>query len=206
MTKHISKLLAFLSVAVLMLLTVALAPMFSQAERAPGEAGPTAASLPAESPALAEAQAVLPVVPQSQDQIYLSFAPLVKNASPAVVNVYTAKNVKSRITPMEQLLYGVPAQGSVQNSLGSGVIVGADGVVVTNNHVIQGADSFRVVLSDRREYPAELLLADERTDLAVLKIDLGAERLPTLKFADTRAVQVGDLVLAIGNPFGVGQT
>ncbi len=206
MTKHVSKLLAFLSVAVLMLLTVALAPMFSQAERAPGESVAAAVNQTAESPVMAEARVATPVVPQSQDQIYLSFAPLVKNASPAVVNVYTAKNVKSRVTPMEQLLYGVPAQGSVQNSLGSGVIVGADGVVVTNNHVIQGADSFRVVLSDRREYPAELLLADERTDLAVLKIDIGAERLPTLTFADTRAVQVGDLVLAIGNPFGVGQT
>ncbi|MDP1554569.1 MAG: Do family serine endopeptidase [Hyphomonas sp.] len=206
MTKHVSKLLAFLSVAVLMLLTVALAPMFSQAERAPGEIAPAAAVLPAESQVVAESRITTPVVPQSQDQIYLSFAPLVKSASPAVVNVYTAKTVKSRVTPMEQLLYGVPAQGSVQNSLGSGVIVGADGVVVTNNHVIQGADSFRVVLSDRREYPAELLLADERTDLAVLKIDIGDERLPTLKFADTRAVQVGDLVLAIGNPFGVGQT
>ncbi|WP_291045084.1 Do family serine endopeptidase [Hyphomonas sp.] len=204
MTKHVSKLLAFLSVAVLMLLTVALAPMFSQAERDPGDAIPAAVTLPAESPPLAEVQAV---VPRSQEQIYLSFAPLVKDASPAVVNVYTAKTVKSRASTMEQLLYGVPAQGSsVQNSLGSGVIVAAEGIVVTNNHVISGADSFRVVLSDRREYPAELLLADERTDLAVLKIDTSGERLPTLNFADTRAVQVGDLVLAIGNPFGVGQT
>jgi len=206
MTKHVSKLLAFLSVAVLMLLTVALAPMFSQAERQPGETTEIAAVLPAAPAAGTDSQAAQPVVPQSEAQIYLSFAPLVKSASPAVVNVYTAKNVKSRASTMEQLLYGVPAQGSVQNSLGSGVIVGADGIVVTNNHVIQGADSFRVVLSDRREYPAELLLADERTDLAVLKIDTGTERLPTLTFADTRAVQVGDLVLAIGNPFGVGQT
>ena len=204
MTKLVSNLLAFLSVAVLMLLTVALAPMFSQAERDPGEVVPAAVTPPAEPPALADVE---PVVPQSQGQVYLSFAPLVKDASPAVVNVYTAKTVKSRASTMEQLLYGVPAQGSsVQNSLGSGVIVAAEGIVVTNNHVIEGADSFRVVLSDRREYPAELLLADERTDLAVLKIDTGAERLPTLDFADTRAVQVGDLVLAIGNPFGVGQT
>lgn len=204
MTKHVSKLLAFLSVAVLMLLTVALAPMFSQAERDPGEAGavPAAAVLPAESvpPAAAER------LPASQEEITLTFAPLVRQASPAVVNVYTTKTVKSRASTMEQLLYGVPAQGRVQNSLGSGVIVTSDGVVVTNNHVIQGADAFRVVLSDRREYPAELLLADDRTDLAVLKINTEGEKLPTLDFADTRAVQVGDLVLAIGNPFGVGQT
>ena len=204
MTKHVSKLLAFLSVAVLMLLTVALAPMFSQAERDPGEAGavPAAAVLPAESVAPAAAERL----PASQEEITLTFAPLVRQASPAVVNVYTTKTVKSRASTMEQLLYGVPAQGRVQNSLGSGVIVTSDGVVVTNNHVIQGADAFRVVLSDRREYPAELLLADDRTDLAVLKINTEGEKLPTLDFADTRAVQVGDLVLAIGNPFGVGQT
>jgi serine protease Do len=85
-------------------------------------------------------------------------------------------------------------------------LVGRDGVIVTNNHVIEGADEFRIVLSDRREYAAELLLADERTDLAVLKIDAEAGQLPTLPFADTRDLEVGDLVLAIGNPFGVGQT
>jgi Do/DeqQ family serine protease len=178
MTKHVSKLLAFASLAVLMALTVALAPMFAQAQQ----------------------------VPQSQEQISLTFAPLVRQASPAVVNVYTAKVATARVTTMEQLLFGVPAQGTVQNSLGSGVIVAPDGVIITNNHVIQGADSFRVVLSDRREYEAELLLADTRTDLAVLKIDVGTEKLPILPFADSRAVQVGDLVLAIGNPFGVGQT
>ncbi|MBI1400278.1 MAG: Do family serine endopeptidase [Hyphomonas sp.] len=178
MTKHVSKLLAFASLAVLMALTVALAPMFAQAQQ----------------------------VPQSQEQISLSFAPLVRQASPAVVNVYTAKVATARVNTMEQLLFGVPAQGTVQNSLGSGVIVAPDGVIITNNHVIQGADSFRVVLSDRREYEAELLLADARTDLAVLKIDVGTEKLPSLPFADSRTVQVGDLVLAIGNPFGVGQT
>ena len=83
---------------------------------------------------------------------------------------------------------------------------GRDGVIVTNYHVIEGADDIRVVLSDRREYEAELVLGDERTDLAVLRIDTGGARLPTLPFADTRGVEVGDLVLAIGNPFGVGQT
>jgi Do/DeqQ family serine protease len=86
------------------------------------------------------------------------------------------------------------------------VIVRDDGVIVTNNHVVEGADSFRVVLSDRREYPAELVLNDERTDLAVLKIDTGGDKLPVLHYADTREAQVGDLVMAIGNPFGVGQT
>jgi Do/DeqQ family serine protease len=146
-------------------------------------------------------------LPQSQADIDLSFAPLVREASPAVVNVFTERMVANRVSPMEQLFFGdaIPKQRR-QNSLGSGVIVGADGVIVTNNHVIDGADTFRVVLSDRREYPAELVLADERTDLAVLKIDTEGAVLPTLPYADTRAAQVGDLVLAIGNPFGVGQT
>ncbi|MEL7454431.1 MAG: Do family serine endopeptidase, partial [Pseudomonadota bacterium] len=101
---------------------------------------------------------------------------------------------------------GPQQEQRVQGSLGSGVLVGNDGVIVTNNHVIEGADEFRIVLSDRREYPAELILADERTDLAVLKIDDEAGELPVLPFADTRELEVGDLVLAIGNPFGVGQT
>jgi Do/DeqQ family serine protease len=212
MIKHVSKLLAFLSAAVLLLLTVALAPMFSQA--GPGPAG-EAETLPQAKPANAQIEAVQPAqvaataterLPASQQEISLTFAPLVRAASPAVVNVYTEKKVTTRGMTLEQMMFGVPAQGRVQNSLGSGVIVRADGIIVTNNHVIQGADTFRVVLSDRREFAAELMLADERTDLAVLRINTEGERLPTLSFADTREVQVGDLVLAIGNPFGVGQT
>lgn len=184
MTRHISKLLAAAFLAVVMALTVAILPVF--------------------------AQAVAPVagerVPQSPSEISLTFAPLVRQASPAVVNVYTQKNVASRGMTLEQMMFGVPQRGRVQNSLGSGVIVSSDGVIVTNNHVIQGADTFRVVLNDRREYEAELILGDDRTDLAVLRINPEGERLPVLPFADTRDAQVGDLVLAIGNPFGVGQT
>ena len=179
MTKHISKLLAAIGFAVLTLLIVAVTPLFADAQE----------------------------VPQSRAEMELSFAPLVKLTSPSVVNVYTQKRVASRVSPMEQFFSGgVAPRERVQNSLGSGVIVGADGVIVTNNHVVEGAESFRVVLSDRREYAAELVLADERTDLAVLKIDPDGAILPTLPFADTRAAQVGDLVLAIGNPFGIGQT
>lgn len=195
MTRHVSKLLAAAFLAAAMALTFAILPVFSQ----------TAAETEAE-PAPPVVQTV-ERVPGSPADITLTFAPLVREASPAVVNVYTERTVATRATPLEQLLYGVPPQGrQVQNSLGSGVIVGADGVIVTNNHVIQGADAFRVVLSDRREYSAELLLADARTDLAVLKIDIEGEQLPVLPFANTRDSQVGDLVLAIGNPFGVGQT
>ena len=199
MTRHVSKLLAAAFLAAAMALTFAIMPVFAQ--RGAGEVDVEAA------PVAVPAVQTIERVPVSPTEITLTFAPLVRDASPAVVNVYTERTVATRATPLEQLLYGVPSQGrQVQNSLGSGVIVGEDGVIVTNNHVIQGADAFRVVLSDRREYSAELLLADARTDLAVLKIDVDGEPLPILSFADTRNSQVGDLVLAIGNPFGVGQT
>ncbi len=206
MTRHVSKLLAFLSVAVLTLLTVALAPIFSEAESGRAATLPAAAEVVPAAAASQAAVVMAQTVPVSAEEITLTFAPLVRDASPAVVNVFTDKIVAQRPT-MEQAMYGIrPQTARVQNSLGSGVIVGPDGVIVTNNHVIDGADGIRVVLSDRREFPAELVLADSRTDLAVLKIDTGVERLPALRFADTRQAQVGDLVLAIGNPFGVGQT
>ena len=179
MTKHVSKFLAVAGLCVVALLVLAVSPLMANAQR----------------------------LPETRSEIELTFAPLVKEVSPAVVNVYTQKTVKTGITPMEMLLYGRAApQSRVQNSLGSGVVVRDDGVIVTNNHVVEDADSFRVVLSDRREYPAELVLNDERTDLAVLKIDTGGDKLPVLHYADTREAQVGDLVMAIGNPFGVGQT
>ena len=179
MTRHVSKFLAVAGLCVVALLVLAVSPLVAHAQR----------------------------LPETRSEIELTFAPLVKEVSPAVVNVFTQKTVKTGVTPMEMLLYGRAApQSRVQNSLGSGVIVREDGVIVTNNHVVEGADSFRVVLSDRREYPAELVLNDERTDLAVLKIDTGSDTLPVLQYADTREAQVGDLVMAIGNPFGVGQT
>jgi Do/DeqQ family serine protease len=100
---------------------------------------------------------------------------------------------------------GMP-QNRVEGSLGSGVIVRADGLIVTNNHVIEGGQQLNVVLADRREFPARVVLADPRSDLAVLQIAVKGERLPVLPIADREDVQVGDLVLAIGDPFGVGQT
>lgn len=179
MTRHVSKFLAVAGLLVVALLVLAVSPLMANAQR----------------------------LPETRAEIEMTFAPLVKEVSPAVVNVYTQKTVKTGVSPMEMLLYGrTTPQSRVQNSLGSGVIVRDDGVIVTNNHVVEGADSFRVVLSDRREYPAELVLNDERTDLAVLKIDTEGDRLPVLAYADTREAQVGDLVMAIGNPFGVGQT
>lgn len=149
-------------------------------------------------------------VPQSQAQISLSFAPVVKATAPAVVNIFTTK-IARRQNPFandpffNQFFRNFDATPQVQNALGSGVIVDPSGIVISNNHVIEGADEIRVVLNDRREYAAKVLLADPDADLAVLKLQ-GAEGLPALKFDDSDALQVGDLVLAIGNPFGVGQT
>lgn len=151
-------------------------------------------------------------LPSSQGEITLSFSPLVKRAAPAVVNVYTERVVRRSVSPFaNDPLFGEffgrgPSRDRVEGSLGSGVIVGSDGVIVTNAHVVDGADSLKVILSDRREFEAELVLADERTDLAVLRIETDGELLPTLEYADTRELEVGDLVLAIGNPFGIGQT
>src|SRR5580704_4510415 len=137
----------------------------------------------------------------------LSFSPIVKKTAPAVVNVYSRRVVRTQVDPFWGMFQngGVPQQRIAQ-SLGSGSIVRPDGVIVTNHHVIDGAQEITVVTSDRREWPAKVLLDDPRADLAVLKIDPGAERLPSLAIDAATDVQVGDLVLAIGDPFGVGQT
>ena len=138
----------------------------------------------------------------------MSFSPIVKRAAPAVVNVFSQRTVRTQVDPFWQFFgggMGVP-QNRVEGSLGSGVIVRADGLIVTNNHVVEGGTELNVVLADRREFPAKVILADSRADLAVLKIDTKGERLPVLPIADKDSVQVGDLVLAIGDPFGVGQT
>src|SRR5690606_19853213 len=99
-----------------------------------------------------------------------------------------------------------PRRRQIENSLGSGVIVEPTGTIVTNAHVIAGSDAITVVLSDRREFEARIVHVDERTDLAVLRIDTGGQSLPYLPLGNSDALEVGDLVLAIGNPFGVGQT
>lgn len=135
-----------------------------------------------------------------------SFAPVVRRAAPAVVNISAKRVVRQQVDPFWQLFgMGVPPS-RVEGSLGSGVIVRADGIIVTNNHVVEGGREITVALSDRREFPARVLLADPRSDLAVLKIDVGRDRLPVMPIDDSDEAQVGDLVLAIGDPFGVGQT
>ncbi|MDP2621696.1 MAG: DegQ family serine endoprotease [Hyphomicrobiales bacterium] len=156
-----------------------------------------------------------PQVPESRAEITLSYAPVVKKAAPAVVNVYASRVVRQpgfslfEQDPFFRRFFGpgfgVPRE-RVQSSLGSGVIVSPDGVVVTNNHVITGATDIKIALADRREFEAEVILKDEQTDLAVLRAVDAREPFPYLELGDSDALEVGDLVLAIGNPFGVGQT
>jgi serine protease Do len=166
------------------------------------------------TPALAQPDAGR--APSGAREIALTFAPLVDRAKPAVVNIFTRKFVPRERTsqfleePIVRWLFGgrklrLGAGETVGSSLGSGVIVQADGLIVTSHHVIAGARDIAVVLSDRRPYPARLVLGDPQTDLAVLKIETG-EEMPFLEFADSDEVRVGDFVVAIGNPFGVGQS
>ncbi|AYG95509.1 Do family serine endopeptidase [Brevundimonas naejangsanensis] len=144
------------------------------------------------------------VAPRDAGSLKTSFAPVVREAAPAVVNI-SARGVQQVRDPFFELFGGGP-QSRVTGSIGSGVIVRADGIVVTNNHVIQNMQQIRVTLNDRREYPAKVLLADERSDIAVLQLENLDGALPALRIDDQEQQEVGDLVLAIGNPFGVGQT
>ena len=149
-------------------------------------------------------------VPTSPAQVQLSYAPVVKRAAPAVVNVYAARVVENRNPfmndPLFRQFFGAVPREQVLRSLGSGVIVDPSGLVVTNYHVIEGASEVKVALSDKREFDAEIVLKDEHSDLTVLRLKGANEKFPVLDFANSDDLQVGDLVLAIGDPFGVGQT
>ncbi|MEM9332241.1 MAG: Do family serine endopeptidase [Pseudomonadota bacterium] len=150
-------------------------------------------------------------VPESQAEIKLSFAPLVRKVSKSVVNVYAARRAVPTSPfagdPFFERFFGGRGLNRPrnQNSLGSGVIVSADGLVITNHHVIKDADQVKIALVDGREYEARIILKDEASDLAVMKVDAGSIFEP-VQITDSESAQVGDLVLAIGNPFGVGQT
>lgn len=152
-------------------------------------------------------------VPQSQAEISLGFAPVVKTASPAVVNIYATTVRPGRSSPIiadpffQNFFgggFGTP-RPRVQNSLGSGVILSEDGYVVSNFHVVGSATEIRVVTTDRREFQAEVVLGDQESDIAILRLK-EANDLPFLRLRDSDHVEVGELALAIGNPFGVGQT
>jgi Do/DeqQ family serine protease len=154
------------------------------------------------------------VAPQSRAEVLMSFAPVVKKAQPAVVNVFASRVERAPANPFfDDPVFrrffgeggGGPSNRKMAQSLGSGVIVDRSGLVVTNNHVIEGMTDVKVALTDKREIPAKILLRDPRTDLAVLKLTEAGD-LPTMELGDSDALEVGDLVLAIGDPFGVGQT
>ena len=157
--------------------------------------------------------------PQSREALRQSYAPVVKKAAPAVVNIYTRRVVRAGRElgasmfddPFFRRFFGdegpfaQPERQRIQNSLGSGVIVAAQGLIVTNSHVVRGADEIRVVLNDRREFDAKVVQTDDKTDLTILSVE-GVAKLPFIELANSDELEVGDLVLAIGNPFGVGQT
>lgn len=149
------------------------------------------------------------VVPTSQAQVQLSYSPVVKQTAPAVVNIFTSRTVRTRgRSSFFDEMFGMQRapRERTESSLGSGVMVRSNGIVVTNAHVVKGADELRVVLNDRREFEAEIIAQDEETDLAILRIDTAGEVMPTLRVGADLEPEIGDIVLAIGNPFGVGQT
>jgi len=147
-----------------------------------------------------------------------SYAPLVKEVLPSVVNISTSKVVHNRMSseempmdPFFRQFFGDDGNGrfnvpkdSRENALGSGVIVSPEGYILTNNHVVDGATDIRVTLSDKREFQGHVVGTDPKTDIAVLRID--ARNLAPITIGDSSKVQVGDVALAIGDPFGVGQT
>ena len=165
------------------------------------------------SPALAQEK----VLPESKQQVEISFAPLVKKTAPAVVNIYTKRTVSKKVQnpfmadPLfapffRNDVFGGQLKQQVEDALGSGVIIDPEGLVVTNYHVAGNADEVVVVLSDGREFAATVALADQPSDLALLRIDTKEEKLPFVTLKPSETLEVGDLVLAFGNPFGVGQT
>ena len=154
------------------------------------------------------------IIPQSKAEIELTYAPLVKRVGSSVVNIYTKKLVTEAVNPLMSDPFfgqffggnsGMPQQ-RLESSLGSGVIVDPSGLVVTNAHVVKDASEVTVMLSDGREFAAEIKLSDPASDIALLRLESNGEKLPFSSLQPSDSLEVGDLVLAIGNPFGVGQT
>jgi serine protease Do len=138
-----------------------------------------------------------------KSNVVTSYADVLDPVRPAVVSVYSSKVVRQRV-PEIYRQFGLQGREQLQRGMGSGVIVTADGYILTNNHVVEGADEVKVMLSDDREFTAKIIGTDPKTDVAVIKIE-GAG-LPAVTLADSGTLRVGDIVFAIGNPLGVGQT
>ncbi len=148
-------------------------------------------------------------VSEGRSPMVTSYADVIEPVQLGVVSIFSTKIVKQRVAnPLLRQFFGDAApeqeRDSKQEGLGSGVVVTADGYILTNNHVIEGADQLKVALSDGREFTAKLVGADPKTDIAVIKID--ADKLPVITLADSEKIRVGDVVFAVGNPLGVGQT
>lgn len=161
-------------------------------------------------------QAAPKQLPSTRKEITLSFAPVVKKVAPSVVNIYATQHATATLSDSPfmadpffkqffEKFYGDEDATREHNALGSGVIVNQEGLVLTNYHVIKGADEIRVALADKREFTAKLIAIDKKTDLVLLQIE-GQGDFPFLTISPQEDLEVGDLVLAIGNPFGVGQT
>jgi serine protease Do/serine protease DegQ len=148
-------------------------------------------------------------VSEGKSAVVSSYADVIEPVQKAVVSIYSTKIVKQRVAnPLLRQFFGDAApeqeRDSKQKGLGSGVIISADGYILTNNHVVEGADELKVSLTDDREFTAKVIGADPKTDVAVIKID--ADKLPAITLADSDKLRVGDVVFAVGNPLGVGQT
>lgn len=189
-------------------------PPVVDAQRTAATGGSVPGSPAADNLAMAGPGATAPPAPSLADVVgpqppTYSYAAAVRASAPAVVNVYTARVVTERLpTPNVEQFFGGPVlprfRQRVQNALGSGVIVDRSGHIITNNHVIEGASQIRVQLADGRSGAAQVVGRDPDTDLAVLKIDL--KNVPVMRLGRSDTLQVGDLVLAIGNPLGLTQT
>ncbi len=149
-----------------------------------------------------------PVADGGKSGLVMSYADVLEPAQKAVVSVYSTKIIKERVAvhPFFRQYFGIPDQEreSRQEGLGSGVIVTPDGYILTNNHVVEGADELKITLADDRDFIAKVIGNDPKTDIAILKIE--GQNLPTVTLADSDKLRVGDVVFAVGNPLGVGQT
>jgi serine protease Do/serine protease DegQ len=145
-------------------------------------------------------------VGEGKAPVLTSYADVLTDVRPAVVSIYSSKIVRQRVPDLLRQLYGrnLPDQEQKLDGLGSGVIISSDGYILTNNHVVEEADELKVSLSDEREFTAKLVGTDPKTDIAVIKIE--ATGLPYVTLGDSEKLRVGDIVFAIGNPLGIGQT
>ncbi|MBA3850703.1 MAG: 2-alkenal reductase, partial [Opitutus sp.] len=145
-------------------------------------------------------------VGEGQPPALTSYADVLADVRPAVVSIFSSKIVRQQVPEILRQFYGrnLPDREQTLSGLGSGVIISPDGYILTNNHVVEEADELKVAFSDDREFPAKLVGADPKTDIAVIKID--ATNLPSVTIGDSEKLRVGDVVFAIGNPLGIGQT